>query len=117
VRGILDVHLGGPDARRLAARPQSRIEAVVAHVDRVYPGARAQVEAAVALDWDAEPWARGAYAWFRPGQITSLVRSLAAPEGCVRLAGEHMSSASGWMEGALESGLRAARDVLATQRS
>jgi monoamine oxidase len=117
VRGILDVHLGGSDARRLAALPHSRLERVVAHLERVYPGAGAQVEAAVALDWDAEPWARGAYAWFRPGQLTSLMRSLAAPEGCVHLAGEHLSSASGWMEGALESGLRAARDVLASFRS
>ena len=117
VRGILDVHLGGSDARRLAALPHSRLERVVAHLERVYPGAGAQVEAAVALDWDAEPWARGAYAWFRPGQLTSLMRSLAAAEGCVHLAGEHLSSASGWMEGALESGLRAARDVLASRRS
>ena len=60
-----------------------------------------------------DPWARGAYAWFAPGQLTTLMRPLAEPEGCVHLAGEHMSASSGWMEGALDSGLRAARAVLA----
>ena len=115
-RGILDAHISGPDARRLAALPRSeRVRHVLAYLERVYPGAGAQVEATAAIDWDAEPWARGAYAWFRPGQLTSLMRPLTEPEGCIHLAGEHLSSASGWMQGALESGLRAAREILTTE--
>jgi monoamine oxidase len=106
--------VSGADARRLAGLPPSeRIASVVAHVERVYPGTRAQLETAAIVDWDADPWARGGYAWFRPGQLTSRLRTLTEPEGCIHLAGEHLSSASGWMEGALESGLRAAREVLA----
>lgn len=116
-RGILDAHVGGPDARRLAGLPRAeRLREVVTHLDRVFPGAAAQVEATAEIDWDAEPWARGAYAWFRPGQLTSLMALLARPEGQVHLAGEHLSSASGWMQGALESGLRVAREVLASGR-
>jgi monoamine oxidase len=34
------------------------------------------------------------------------------PEGRLHFAGEHTSSWMGWMEGALESGERAAREVL-----
>jgi monoamine oxidase len=113
-RGILDAHLRGADARALAALPASeRVPRVLADLERVYPGAGRQAEATSVVDWDADPWARGAYAWFRPGQLTSLLPLLAEPEGRVHLAGEHMSPASGWMQGALESGLRAARDVLA----
>lgn len=113
-RGILDAHVSGADARRLAGLPPSeRIAHVVAHVERVYPGTRSQLETAAVVDWDADPWARGGYAWFRPGQLTSGLRALAGPEGRIHFAGEHLSSASGWMEGALESGLRAAREVLA----
>lgn len=116
VRGILDAHVVGADARRLATLPPSgRVGQVLAHLERVYPGAAAQVDATASVDWDAEPWARGAYAWFRPGQLTSSLRALTGPEGCIHLAGEHVSSASGWMQGAIESGLRAARDVLAAQ--
>jgi monoamine oxidase len=116
-RGILDAQVSGTDARRLAARaPDERVRHVLAHLERVYPGASAQVEATAAIDWDAEPWAHGAYAWFKPGQLTSLMRPLTEPEGCIHFAGEHLASASGWMQGALESGLRAAREVLAARR-
>jgi monoamine oxidase len=114
VRGILDAHVGGADARRLAALPPpERIRSVLTDLERIYPGAAAHVEATATIDWEAEPCARGAYAWFRPGQLTSLMPSLTEPEGRIYLAGEHLSSASGWMQGALESGLRAARAVLA----
>jgi monoamine oxidase len=113
-RGILDAHVGGADARRLARLPPAeRARQALEHLDRVYPGAAAEVEATATIDWDAEPWARGAYAWFRPGQLTALMPALTAFEACVHFAGEHTSSASGWMQGALESGLRAAREVLA----
>jgi monoamine oxidase len=116
-RGILDAHLSGPEARRLAALAQSeRLRHVLAHLERVYPGVSAQVEATAAMDWDADPWARGAYAWFRPGQLRALRRPLTGPEGCIQLAGEHLSSASGWMQGALDSGLRAAGELLTTRR-
>ncbi len=116
-RGILDAHVGGGDARRLAGLPPSeRVQQVLTHLDRLYPSAGAEVEAIAVIDWDAEPWARGAYAWFRPGQLTSLMRPLTAPEGCIHFAGEHLSIASGWMQGALDSGLRAAREVLAAPR-
>jgi monoamine oxidase len=36
---------------------------------------------------------------------------IATPEGRVHFAGEHASSWPGWMQGALESGNRAAREV------
>jgi monoamine oxidase len=35
-----------------------------------------------------------------------------APENRVLFAGEHCSSHPGWMEGALESGLRAVKSIL-----
>jgi monoamine oxidase len=113
-RGILDAHLGGAAARRLGALGDAeRATRVLADLDRVYPGVRDEVEASVAVDWDADPHARGAYAWFRPGQLPSVTRVLAAPEGRVHFAGEHLAAASGWMEGALASGVRAAQAVLA----
>ena len=117
-RGVLDAHVGGADARSLGRLPPAeRARQVLEHLDRVYPGVATEVEATAAVDWDAEPWARGAYAWFRPGQLTALMPALTAFEGRVHFAGEHTSSASGWMQGALESGLRAARAVLAPRIS
>jgi len=43
--------------------------------------------------------------------MQALLPHIVAPEGRVHFAGEHTSPWSGWMEGALESGLRAAREV------
>ena len=50
-------------------------------------------------------------AWFKPGQLTGLSAAISAAEGRIHFAGEHASSLPGWMQGALESGVRAAREV------
>jgi monoamine oxidase len=44
--------------------------------------------------------------------MTTLLPEVAQSEGRVHFAGEHTSSWVGWMEGALESGERAAREIL-----
>jgi monoamine oxidase len=117
-RGILSAEIGGAGARRLSALPAGeRLAEILGSLDRIYPGVRAEAETTTLVDWDADPWARGAYAWFRPGQLTSLLPALIAPEGRVHFAGEHTASASGWMEGALQSGLRAAAEVLVALRA
>ncbi|HEV3255562.1 MAG TPA: FAD-dependent oxidoreductase [Gemmataceae bacterium] len=51
--------------------------------------------------------------WFMPGQHSALYRHIIAPEGRIHFAGEHASLTHAWMQGALESGLRAAREILA----
>jgi monoamine oxidase len=44
--------------------------------------------------------------------MTTLMPVLASEEKGLHFAGEHTSIWTGWMEGALESGERAAREVL-----
>src|SRR2546430_12324154 len=80
-------------------------------VERIFPGIREDFERGVSKSWDQDPWARGAFAYLRPGQMLSLLPHLARPEGRVHFAGEHTSPWSGWMQGALDSGLRAAREI------
>jgi monoamine oxidase len=60
---------------------------------------------------------RGDYAWFRPGQMRRFLPHLAAPQGRVHFAGDHTSTSPGWMNGALESGLRAAAEVVEDRAS
>ena len=50
-------------------------------------------------------------ATFSAGQVTRFWRALLRPHGRVYLAGEHTDSMSGYMEGAVRSGLRAARAI------
>ena len=70
-------------------------------------------EGGTSFAWENEPRALGAYAYFRPGQMSALVPHLATPEGRVHFAGCHTSAWTGWMEGAVQSGKRAAAELLA----
>ena len=64
--------------------------------------------------WEHDPWARGGYAYFDP-KFDPLWRAwLARPAGCVVFAGEHTSHRwQGYMNGAIESGQRAAAEIVA----
>jgi monoamine oxidase len=67
--------------------------------------------------WEDDPWARGAYACFGPRFDPSLREWLPRSNGRLLFAGEHTSKTSrGYMNGAVESGLRAAREVEALER-
>lgn len=66
-------------------------------------------------DWPRHPWARGSYAYYRVGQYTDIAGVEREPEGGWHFAGEHTavgSVAATGMNGAVESGERAAREVL-----
>ena len=52
---------------------------------------------------------------FEPGQQSLLHNHIIAPEGRVHFAGEHASLAHAWIQGAIESGLRAAGEVNAAR--
>lgn len=111
-RGLLQTYSGGAQARRLAALPEAeRHDEILRALDRVFPGALAQCESAASWSWDAQPHVRGASAWFAPGEMTRHAAHLASVEGRVHFAGDHTSPWIRWMQGALYSGLRAAREV------
>src|SRR3954447_21390318 len=62
--------------------------------------------------WEQDPFARGGYAYFDPGFDPGLRAWLSRPAGRLFFAGEHTSIRwQGYMNGAVESGLRAAAEV------
>jgi monoamine oxidase len=68
--------------------------------------------------WEDDPWARGGYAFFDPSFDPELRDWLSRPAGRVFFAGEHTSVRwQGYMNGALESGMRAAAEVRAMTSS
>ena len=112
-RGMLGATVGGVVGRALlemSADDCLKFGADV--VADAFANARLNVEKGVAYRWAAERWSRGAFAVFRPGQMTSMMPGIASPEGRVHFAGEHTSAWMGWMEGALESGERVAHEVM-----
>jgi monoamine oxidase len=62
--------------------------------------------------WENDPWARGGYAVFTAGFDPDLRAWLSRPHGRLVFAGEHTSIKSqGYMNGAVESGLRAVEEI------
>jgi monoamine oxidase len=62
--------------------------------------------------WMQDPFSCGEAAIFAPGQFESIMPYLLEPEGGrIHFAGEHTSLKHAWIEGAIESGVRAALEV------
>jgi monoamine oxidase len=94
---------------------QDRAAGFASQVERIYPGAvGAFTKKAIRQHWPSSPFALGSYTCFKPGQYTTLADSIATPVDNLFFAGEHTSAEfNGYMEGAAESGERAAKEVLA----
>ena len=111
-RGILLGYLYEALARRVAAMPAAaRVGWLLDELAPVYPALREHFEGGTSFVWEEQPYQRGAFATYSKGQFASLWPYAASPEGRIHFAGEHTSSWPGWMQGALDSGLRAAREV------
>jgi monoamine oxidase len=113
-RGMLEAYVAGERARRLAAMSaDERFNFTVNQVQLVHPAIREHLEGGSSICWDDEQWSRGAYAWFRAGEMRRMLPHLGTPEGRIHFAGDHTSPTPGWMNGALQSGNRVAREVAA----
>jgi monoamine oxidase len=111
-RGVMMLYTLGDPARRLEhMTPDERIQYGRTEAERIYPGMGANFERGFSWCWDEAPWARGAFAVYLPGQVAALYAAATQTEGRIYFAGEHLSSWPGWIQGALASGLRTAREV------
>jgi len=112
-RGILQAFPISLHSRRVTAMAESeRINYALEQVEVIYPGMREHFEGGLTKCWDEDEWARGASAFYKPGQVSSLLPHVARSEGRIHFAGEHTSAwGDGWMQGALESGNRVAQEV------
>ena len=103
----------GEHARALDALPSADAGGrVVAAIEQIRPAARGQLEPMGLHSWGADPYAGGAWAYFRPGQIRRFAHAMPAPHGRVHFCGEHLSVASRGMEGAMEAAERAVEEIL-----
>jgi monoamine oxidase len=118
---IVTVFCTGDDCRALsngvAHGPAS--DAVVTPlldvIDSAVPGIKAAFNGRAWMDsWVDSEYIFGSYSSFRPGQTTRFAPVVATPEAGIFFAGEHTSTKYRvYMNGAVESGERAAREVLA----
>jgi monoamine oxidase len=111
--GVLTVYTGGePGATLAALTDEERIRTAVAAIDKIFPGSSDLVECTATVAWPNEPYTRGSYAAFAPGEVTAHWKTLFEPAGRLFFAGEHATPVQGFMEGAVESGQRAAKTIL-----
>lgn len=110
--GMLVNFLGAEKALELSQRTP---ELALSQLEPVLPGITAEWNGRVRTDdWPKNPFSRGAYSFYRPGQYTRFGGAEGEREGNAHFCGEHTSSEwQGFMNGAVESGERAAREVLA----
>lgn len=127
LRGLLTVYLGGRSgAAGLPAGDPHRpapgalvtrvLDDLVRHGRTDLPGlSRAALPGAHLDHWSRDPWTHGSYAAFLPGQYTRYAGFVGRPQGGVHFAGEHTAPLvdQGYLEGAVRTGERAAREVLA----
>ena len=114
--GALVAFLLGRGAREWGGyATETRRPAVLAALARLFGEEAAHPLEYFDQDWASEPWSRGCYAALMPpGVLTAYGHALAAPVGRVHWAGTETARAwNGYMEGALESGERAADEVIA----
>ena len=107
-RGVLQAYVRHRTATDWAKRNEAgRMDAALALTEQAVPGVRASYEHGEVKCWGEDPWA--GCAWTHPSGVQLV--AVNAPEGRVYFAGEHASVYASWMNGALESGNRAARAV------
>lgn len=112
-RGVLLAsYTWSEDAHRWGSlAPEERITQALENVAQIHPQILETFEFGTSKMWHHDEFAGGAFALFDPGQQTLLHDAIIAPEGRIHFAGEHASLTHAWIQGAIESGLRAAHEV------
>lgn len=113
--GILVAYGGGRHGVEMGeGTAEEQTVRFAAQLDRVFPGVAALRTDQVRFHWPSFAWTKGSYACYLPGQWTAFGGAEGEAVGNLHFAGEHTSADfQGFMEGAAESGERAAREVLA----
>ncbi|XP_054428186.1 L-amino-acid oxidase-like [Pteronotus mesoamericanus] len=74
---------------------------------------RRMCPSSVLKQWSLDPFIMGAFTDFMPYQYEDFEQGLSQPEGRIYFAGEHTSMPHGWIDTAIKTALRAARNIQA----
>jgi monoamine oxidase len=111
-------YMWGPPARRFAAMTDHERDATVERaLDQLHPGWDTTMIEMRHFAWDQEiGLGGGAFAWFGPGERQRYQHKLREPfpigQPRVFFAGEHVATIHGWIQGAMQTGIGAAIEVL-----
>lgn len=111
--GMLHSYMMDTDAVSYAARGTDRLGAMHEALETLLPGIKERIVAACDVVWQDDPWAGGGWGWTQPDELRWMLPAMRRIEGRIHFAGEHTSLWIAWMNGALESGERAAKEIMA----
>jgi monoamine oxidase len=110
--GILIAYTAGQRGERTAAIDSAeRTRQAREDIDLVFGGTKRIAGDAYSVAWKAEPYSGGCWATYSPGQITRHWLGLREPTGPIHWAGEHTEPINGYMNSAVASGFRVAREI------
>jgi monoamine oxidase len=111
--GIITAYTGGNPAVKLSALSnEERINTAILIIEKLFPGSSDLIENTSTIAWLNETFTGGSYMALAPGQVTAHWPTLFTPAGRLFFAGEHATIYQGFMEGAVESGQRAAKNIM-----
>ena len=117
--GILVDYTGGTIGASFGSgTPTSRAKTFLAQLEPVLPGATNAWNGLATIDfWPGHPWTRGSYSYWKVGQYQRFAGIEGRRQGNCLFAGEHTSiDYQGYLNGAVETGQRAADEILADLR-
>jgi monoamine oxidase len=113
--GVLVNYTGGtPGLNANKGTPEQAAASFLKLVEPVLPGATTQWNGNVVRDyWSGNPWSKGSYSYWKVGQYTRFSGAEKEQSGNCHFAGEHTSQDyQGYLQGAVETGQRAANEIL-----
>jgi monoamine oxidase len=113
--GILVDYTGGTIGASFGSgTPSSRAKQFLGQIEPLLPGISKYWNGRATIDfWTAYPWTKGSYSYWKVGQYTKFSGIEKTRQGNCHFAGEHTSQDNqGYMEGGVETGYRAAGEIL-----
>ncbi len=104
-------YLNGPNAEAVLKLPvEDRAKVAIDAFRTDMPDLFDEVVTSLSFAWPEQPWVKGSGAIVPLGGAWTI-RDWHTPEGRIHFAGDFTTLKIGWVEGAIEAGLRAARAI------
>lgn len=109
---ILESMVGGPKATAMGKMSEKELlDKILADMKKIHPNLEGHYQKGHMKAWGNDPYAMGAFSFPAPGDVGKYLKALQNSHGRIHFAGEHTSILRSTMEGALRSGVRAAKEV------
>lgn len=117
-RGILNFFSGGTRALNAAKADSVALASTVMSNAAVITPGLSEIWTGLMIKnaWNTNPWSLGSYSYFQPGYQTSVFGVEREREGNCFFAGEHTANQCAFLNSAVQSGMRAAGEVVASLR-